>query len=188
MLKKIRGEGNDTILKVTTTGTAVNRYLQYWIIYAIISSLLSSFSPVLAWMPLSTHLTWVLWAYIQLESTTSWMYNVVEWDLMAFGMLHSPSHHKNVKESGGLQDAMTIKLINSILTKVPSAQHGHKDGEEVPSQDLKTTTPTPSMETGSTSTKLVHKDNEEREAFPDGSQSSSTLDDDDASKSRTDGG
>ena len=119
MLEKYKTDEN--IKAVTTTGSTINRYLQYWVVYAIVSSILSSFSPILAWLPLSTHMMWVLWAYIQLESTTLWMYHVLEWDLMAFGLLHRQSHNEDEKESG-VQDAVTMKLINSFLTKVPSSQ------------------------------------------------------------------
>ena len=173
MLRHI-SEGND-IAKVTTAGTRVDRYLQYWIIYAIMSSVLSSFAPVLSWIPLSTHLTWVSWAYIQLEATTSWIYDVVEWDLMAFGMLHRHTCHDEKRmQSRGAQDAITMKLINSILTKVPSAQQGIvKDRELSSSQE--------DIQESSATTKIDvilqipaiqedHKNHEEKTALMGGSQ------------------
>lgn len=51
-----------------------SRYLQFWMVHAAVSMLLASFAPLLAWVPLSTHATWLLWAYVQLESSTRKIY------------------------------------------------------------------------------------------------------------------
>lgn len=51
-----------------------SRYLQFWIVHAALSMILASFAPLLAWVPLSTHATWLLWAHVQLESSTRKIY------------------------------------------------------------------------------------------------------------------
>ena len=107
----------------------INRFLQYWIIQAIVSSIVMSFAPVLAWVPLSTHMTWLLWAYVQLESTTKKLYNTLEWDLVAFGILKKTETMLNGdrKVSGDddakeidVNDTTSMQLLNSIIKKVPA--------------------------------------------------------------------
>jgi hypothetical protein len=55
-----------------------SRYLQFWVVHAAVSLLLGCFAPLLAWIPLSTHATWLLWAYVQLESSTRKIYGWLE--------------------------------------------------------------------------------------------------------------
>lgn len=113
------------------------QYLQYWTIQAILSSILISFAPVLAWIPLSTHLIWLLWAYVQLESKTKKLYNIMEFDLLAFGILKTDTSlfvsceggrgkkmdHGSGIDSGSdsaIKDTVTMQFLNSIMEKVPS--------------------------------------------------------------------
>jgi len=99
----------------------LERYLQYWIVHFIAYSFLASFSSILAWIPLSTHITWILWAYIQLESTTIHFYYILERDLIAFGLLN-----KYDKESPGInkhmdiEETMLMRCINTFIQKLPS--------------------------------------------------------------------
>lgn len=58
-----------------------SRYLQFWMVHAAVSLLLASFAPLLAWVPLSTHATWLLWAYVQLGSSTRKIYGWFESEL-----------------------------------------------------------------------------------------------------------
>ena len=51
-----------------------SRYLQFWLVHAALSLLLRSCAGLLAWLPFSAHLTWLLWAYVQLDSTTRRLY------------------------------------------------------------------------------------------------------------------
>jgi hypothetical protein len=94
-----------------------SRYLQYWILQCIVEWIISSFEPVLAWIPLSTHMTWIIWAYLQLEGTSNRFYDVIEWDLVAFGLLPKCSKH----ESGevDVNNTSTMKVFNAI-TKLAS--------------------------------------------------------------------
>ena len=70
-----------------TSSFAVIHQLQYWILQAMISSVLVSFRTVLAWIPFSTHMIWLLWAYVQIKTNTMRLYKVFEWELVAFGIL-----------------------------------------------------------------------------------------------------
>mmetsp|Transcript_18502 Transcript_18502/g.40047 ORF Transcript_18502/g.40047 Transcript_18502/m.40047 type:complete len:614 (-) Transcript_18502:1307-3148(-) len=58
-----------------------SRYLQFWMVHAALSLLLASLAPLLAWIPLSTHVTWLIWAYVQLESSTRKIYGWFESEL-----------------------------------------------------------------------------------------------------------
>jgi hypothetical protein len=58
-----------------------SRYLQFWIVHAALSMILASFAPLLAWVPLSTHATWLLWAHVQLESSTRKIYGWFQGEL-----------------------------------------------------------------------------------------------------------
>jgi hypothetical protein len=58
-----------------------SRYLQFWIVHAGLSMALASFAPLLAWVPLSTHATWLLWAFVQLQSITRKIYGWFESEL-----------------------------------------------------------------------------------------------------------
>mmetsp|Transcript_40615 Transcript_40615/g.85277 ORF Transcript_40615/g.85277 Transcript_40615/m.85277 type:complete len:651 (+) Transcript_40615:41-1993(+) len=80
------------------------RYLQFWIIHAAVTLLLGAFAPLLAWMPLSTHVTWLLWAYVQLESSTRKVYGWFESELG--------------KES--LDDSILMKSASRLLAALPS--------------------------------------------------------------------
>ncbi len=111
-------------------------YLQYWTIQAILSSILISFAPVLAWIPLSTHLIWLLWAYVQLESKTKRLYNIMEFDLLAFGILKTDrtlfvscdeegrgkkmDHNSGNDSASVIKDTVTMQFLNSIMETVPS--------------------------------------------------------------------
>jgi hypothetical protein len=55
-----------------------SRYLKFWIVHAALSMILAYLAPVLSWMPLSTHATWLIWAYVQLRSSTRAIYGWFE--------------------------------------------------------------------------------------------------------------
>ena len=101
--------------------------LQYWIIQAVVSWILLSFAPVLAWIPFSTHMVWLLWAYVQIDGNTKKLYNVIEWDLIAFGILKYDPCQQSSKDKPeenivvtDIKETTTMQLLNSIMKKVPS--------------------------------------------------------------------
>lgn len=99
----------------------LTKYLKYWIIQGLVSSLLSAFTPILVWIPLSTHVTLLLWAYIQNESVTLQFYDALECDLVAFGLLHRHDRHEAID----VNDTVTMKVFQSIKSRVPSNLSGH---------------------------------------------------------------
>lgn len=77
----IRGHINQNIDTMMLIINDSSRYLQFWIVHAAVSILLESLAPLLAWIPLSTHAMWLLWAYVQLESSTCKIYSLFESEL-----------------------------------------------------------------------------------------------------------
>jgi hypothetical protein len=100
---------------------SISRYLKYWVIQGLVSSLLSAFTPILVWIPLSTHVTLLLWAYIQNENVTLQFYDALECDLVAFGLLHRHDRHEVID----VNDTVTMKVFQSIKSRVPSNLSGH---------------------------------------------------------------
>lgn len=110
---------------------SIIQYLQYWTIQAILSSLLQSFAPALAWIPFSTHLVWLLWAYVQLQANTSKLYDIMEWDLKAFGILKTDLYLSPLKDyvdesqdgkkkPVDIKDTATMQFVTSMLKKIPA--------------------------------------------------------------------
>ena len=104
------------------------RFLKYWVIHGLLSCILSAFAPLLAWVPLSTHAVLLVWAYIQNEAMTNRLYNALEWDLIAFGLLSAHPH----QESRDVNDTVTMKVINSIAKRVPSNLSHHLSQTSLP--------------------------------------------------------
>ena len=88
---------------------AASRYLQFWMIHAALSLLLASFAPLLAWVPLSTHATWLIWAYAQLESTTRKIYGWFEREL-----------------EKSLEDTAVVRSTRRIISALPSNVEEHE--------------------------------------------------------------
>lgn len=93
---------------------SISRFLQYWIIEEVMSWILSSFYPILVWIPLSQHFVLLLFTYAQLQVTTQYLYNIMESELVAFGILHAHSFH-NV---GDFNDTVTMKVFNSVAKRI----------------------------------------------------------------------
>ena len=91
-----------------------SRYLQFWMIHAGITLLLASFAPLLAWIPLSTHATWLLFAYIQLESST----------LKFYGWFESEMGKKSLDET--VVVSTTKRIIAALPSNVEQSEDGNK--------------------------------------------------------------
>jgi len=66
---------------VETMESKVNdasRFLRFWVIHAFVTWILDSFSPILVWVPFSTHVIWLLWAFLQLQTSTRKIYGWLE--------------------------------------------------------------------------------------------------------------
>ena len=131
---------NSTVARDDDDGRSMVRYLKYWAIHTLLSSLLASLRPILAWVPLSTHATWILWAYVQLEPITRRLHAFLERELTLFGLLRSfPDANGTAADdtSQGIDQSMTVKLFrraSSMLPKTPS-RPDETSGEEEETTD-----------------------------------------------------
>jgi len=138
---------------------AVMRYLQYWVLFVLISGLLASFEPLLAWVPLSFHMTWLLWAYVSWESTTKMLYDVLEHELTAFGILyHQDDIDGKKSDVFDLERTLTLRLVRNFANRLPSSVELETDDtmDKVGSEDNKTSlsslTPPPQEDKDETAT------------------------------------
>ena len=130
---------NSTVARDNDDGRSMMRYLKYWVIHTLLSSLVASLRPLLAWVPLSTHATWILWAYVQLEPVTTRLHAFLERELILFGLLHSPvAGSGNGQDEQGIDQTMTVKLFrkaSSMLPKTPAKSTEVGEGEEKKNED-----------------------------------------------------
>jgi len=98
-----------------------SRYLQFWMVHAGITLLLASFAPLLAWIPLSTHATWLLWAYIQLETST----------LKFYGWFESELGKKSLDET------VVVSTTKRIISALPSNVDASEKVEQSEGDDKK---------------------------------------------------
>lgn len=106
---------------------AVVRYLKYWVIHFILHMLLTGFSPILDWIPLATHMQWILWAYVHLESSTLHFYSIFSRDLMAFGLLNQHSNEMNKPPELDINDTVVARVFTSICKILPSGNMDHTE-------------------------------------------------------------
>ena len=102
---------------LVSTTDDISRYLQFWVVSVPVSTLICWFEPVLAWIPFSTHTTWLLWAFIQINSSTRTIYNLIEDELMAYGLLKS---HNMVSANQDLKKTLLFTSIGKIIAALPS--------------------------------------------------------------------
>ncbi|KAI2508202.1 hypothetical protein MHU86_6253 [Fragilaria crotonensis] len=100
--------------------------LQYWILHALLSSLLTWWSGLLWWIPFSTHVIFILWCHLQYTSAT--YYDSLERELQAFGLL--PKGKANVVP---VDQTITATMFRTLTKSLPSASNhaeGPDDGDE----------------------------------------------------------
>jgi hypothetical protein len=98
------------------TGDAVKLvYLQYWILNCALTGLLNWFSGILWWIPFSNHAIFILWSYLAFPHTICNYYDVLESELIAFGLL------KGFGDSVDVKETKTAKLIQALVNRLPSA-------------------------------------------------------------------
>lgn len=100
------------------------RYLQFWVVYALISVFLDFISPLLSWVPFSTHMTWLLWAYVQLEHPTRKLYSFLEKELTLLGLVSSKD---NQHASTTLEDSAVVRSFRRIVSALPSNVESKSD-------------------------------------------------------------
>jgi hypothetical protein len=100
-------------------------YLEYWIIHCIVNGILAWFSNILWYIPFSTHLIYVLWCYLYMPKHIRQVYEIVEDELVAFGILKG-----NDFSSVDVNRTKTAKLFNALTARLPSASSDVNYGEE----------------------------------------------------------
>lgn len=99
----------------------ISRYLQFWVVSVPTSTILYWFEPVLAWIPLSTHAIWLLWAFIQMKSPTHKMYTLIEDELIVFGVLKSYCKDESVNKD--LNETILFRSVSRIIAALPSSNN-----------------------------------------------------------------
>ena len=116
-IQRSSSEMIDNVLVLEDT----SRYLRFWMVHAGITLLLASFAPLLAWIPLSTHATWLLWAYVQLETST----------LKFYGWFESELGKKSFEET------VVVSTTKRIISALPSNVEASEKVEQSEGDDKK---------------------------------------------------
>jgi len=119
-------------------------YLQYWIMHCAVTGLLSLLGGVLRWIPLSTHMIFLLWSYLVLPQAIRNIYSIFELELFTFGILNRQGRSNNENEDNGdappppvisVSDTKTVKLFKSVLSWLPTASNNNDDDDNSNSSD-----------------------------------------------------
>jgi hypothetical protein len=118
-------------LKVPTTVSLSQTMdaLQYWILHALLSGLLSWWSGLLWWIPFSTHAVFLLWCHLQY--TSAGYYNVLEQELQAFGLL--PQGKADIVS---VDQTITATMLRSLAKSLPSAVDDDTKADDTKSESL----------------------------------------------------
>jgi len=111
-------------LSAETDVKARIRYLKYWIVYMITIIVLERTKNVLRWVPFSTHVTLLILMWFQLSPETfggsNWIYNLVEMELVGFGVLERTSSGFVVTgDNYNVEQTLTIRLMKRIGDAIP---------------------------------------------------------------------
>eukprot|EP00574_Skeletonema_japonicum_P009728 CAMPEP_0201731380 /NCGR_PEP_ID=MMETSP0593-20130828/25504_1 /ASSEMBLY_ACC=CAM_ASM_000672 /TAXON_ID=267983 /ORGANISM="Skeletonema japonicum, Strain CCMP2506" /LENGTH=586 /DNA_ID=CAMNT_0048224137 /DNA_START=72 /DNA_END=1832 /DNA_ORIENTATION=+ len=87
-----------------------SRFLRFWMIHALVTWILDSFAPILAWVPFSSHLIWLLWAFLQLEASTRRIYGWFESEV------EKP-----------FDQTQTLQTVKKVIAALPSNVDVQKD-------------------------------------------------------------
>ena len=111
--------------KCTCSTTLEERmaWLEYWVLHGLVAGVVSWWSPILWWIPFSTHAVFVLWCHLQIPKTTRAWYNVLEEELQAFGLLESTTE-TNVP---AVEFTRTASMLRRLASSLPSASDVNND-------------------------------------------------------------
>jgi hypothetical protein len=99
----------------STEGDKCDSYLKYWVLNAIVGATLQKLSPILWWIPFSSHATFILWSYLRLQPSVESLYRILDEELAAFGLL--PGCH----QTEDLTTTRTGKFGMAIFEALPKA-------------------------------------------------------------------
>jgi len=116
---------NERIEAMMTEMNDASRYLKFWVVHAAVTLLLAWADPLLAWVPLSTHGTWLVWAYVQLESSTLRMYGWFE----------------NEFQKESWEDTVVVRsarrLVSALPSNVKDSAHESEEADGPAAEDKK---------------------------------------------------
>jgi hypothetical protein len=89
-------------------------YLQYWIVHCIVNGVLAYFSAILWFVPFATHATFLLWCHLSLPKSIAQSYELIESELIAFGLLPGESELQ-------FHETKTLQILQAVYSRLPSA-------------------------------------------------------------------
>eukprot|EP00978_Attheya_sp_CCMP212_P017452 scaffold46509_cov54-Attheya_sp.AAC.1 len=120
--------------------TSAIRFLEYWIIYSVLSGIIAILAPFLAWVPLSTHFIFLVWSYAQLENPLHRWYETFEKELISFGLMQPHDMHNNDCSQLDISETVTVRILkkmgdilpNGLTSPRPKSKitHGTETSEE----------------------------------------------------------
>jgi hypothetical protein len=96
--------------------------LEYWILNLLLAAFLEWLSPLLWWVPLSTHVTYLLWCHLSLPKTIEHWYNTFDQELQAFGIL---PRDENTQLS--MTETRTAQFLRALAQTLPKGVDNPKD-------------------------------------------------------------
>lgn len=110
----------------STEGEKSEVCLKYWVLNAMIGSLLQYFSGILWWIPFSSHFTYLLWCYLCLPRTISTWYGEFHHELCSWGLLPGSNQSEDLTQTRLGQTALSVL---EILPKADPASPSPPSGD-----------------------------------------------------------
>jgi hypothetical protein len=112
-------------------------YLQYWVLNCFLSGWLAWFASLLWWIPFSTHVTYLLWCHLSFPRTITQYYDILEFELIAFGILSKQGQEGMAVPS--MEEARTMRFVKVLAARLPSAtMDGSNELEDVATASIDT--------------------------------------------------
>mmetsp|Transcript_17480 Transcript_17480/g.48270 ORF Transcript_17480/g.48270 Transcript_17480/m.48270 type:complete len:639 (-) Transcript_17480:386-2302(-) len=99
--------------------TAKLVYLQYWVLHCCVAGLLAYLEGILWWIPFSTHAVFLMWCYLILPQAISYIYGMLESDLVAFGLLPKVDDSQDATIS--INETKIARLFDWVVSRLPAA-------------------------------------------------------------------
>lgn len=113
----------------STEGQNSEVCLQYWVLNAMIGSLLQYFSGVLWWIPFSSHATFVLWCYLCLPRTIKSWYGELSDELCSWGLMPGSNQSEDLSKTRLGQTALTVLDILPKAVDEPASPEKKTAGD-----------------------------------------------------------
>jgi hypothetical protein len=117
----------------TTNKQQQQLLLQYWVLHALTHGILEQCSSILWWIPLSTHFTFLLWCYWNLDVSVRQWYPAVQQELQAFGLLPG----ETVQE---WESTRTSRMFHMVVARLPSASNDDNTDNNNATDDVRSAT------------------------------------------------